>query len=171
MRRAILRATVGALLLSAGGSASENKVALNDLPPALRQQVLAETRGDVLIAISKTGPRGHVLYEVDTKRENRRRIVVFTDRGRVTSVERELDPRTLPPAVQKTLATLGTVLTAASVTKGTVITYKAAVEKNRKRSTVVLDQRGRRLLPTNRPERVGDSQAVIFTRGPSEDLG
>ena len=82
------------------------------------------------------------LRKVETKLNGRTRDLLFDAAGALIEVEEEVASDTLPAAVQTALKARGKVQKVEAVTKGSVVTYEAEIEKNGKKSEVVVDGRG-----------------------------
>ena len=140
-RRLVLTAAM-VLASSFGLLAAERKVQLKNLPPAVQKAILEQTKGATVIGYVEEREDGKVSYEAETKVNGRTRDLLFDAAGTLIEVEEEVAPDTLPAAVQTALSTRGKVLKVEAVTKGSVVTYEAEVEKNGKKSEVVMDARG-----------------------------
>lgn len=122
--------------------AGEKKVQFKNLPAPVQKAVQDQTAGASIVGLSEERENGKVLYEVETKVNGRTRDLLFDAAGTLVEVEEEVAPESLPAAVQSALATRGKVSKVEAVTKGSVVTYEAQVEKNGKKSEVVLDATG-----------------------------
>ena len=140
-RRLVLTAAM-VLASSFGLLAAERKVQLKNLPPAVQKAIQEQTKGATVIGYVEEREDGKVSYEAETKVNGRTRDLLFDAAGTLIEVEEEVAPDTLPAAVQTALSTRGKVLKVEAVTKGSVVTYEAEVEKNGKKSEVVMDARG-----------------------------
>ncbi len=140
-RRLVLTAAM-VLASSFGLLAAEKKVQLKNLPPAVQKAIQEQTKGATVIGYVEEREDGKVSYEAETKVNGRTRDLLFDAAGTLIEVEEEVAPDTLPAAVQTALSTRGKVLKVEAVTKGSVVTYEAEVEKNGKKSEVVMDARG-----------------------------
>lgn len=140
-RRLVLTAAM-VLVSSFGLLAAEKKVQLKNLPPAVQKAIQEQTKGATVIGYVEEREDGKVSYEAETKVNGRTRDLLFDAAGTLIEVEEEVAPDTLPAAVQTALSTRGKVLKVEAVTKGSVVTYEAEIEKNGKKSEVVVDARG-----------------------------
>ena len=68
--RTLLLINVAALLPGTGLLAAEKKLRIEDLPPAVRQTVKAETKNATLVALAKEKEKGKTVYELETKKAN-----------------------------------------------------------------------------------------------------
>ena len=145
MRCASTVVLVAVVLLGAGQrvSASEHKVQMKDLPPAVRTAVEAETQGATIKGLSKEVEGGKTFYEAETIRDGKSRDLLFDASGKLVEVEETIAFDAAPAAVRTALAGRGKVLKMESVTKGGVVTYEAHVQKNGKTSEVALDANGK----------------------------
>jgi uncharacterized membrane protein YkoI len=129
-----------------GISAQDKKVQLKNLPAAVQKAVQDQTKGATLVGFSEEREDGKVLYEAETKVDGRTRDLLFDSAGALIEIEEEVAPAALPAAVQSSLGTHGKVLKVESVTKGSTVTYEAQVEKNGKKSEVVVDAKGNAIV-------------------------
>ncbi len=129
-----------------GISAQDTKVQLKNLPAAVQKAVQDQTKGATLVGFSEEREDGKVLYEAETKVNGRTRDLLFDSAGTLIEVEEEVAPAALPAAVQSSLSTHGKVLKGEAVTKGSTVTYEAQVEKNGKKSEVVVDAKGNAIV-------------------------
>jgi uncharacterized membrane protein YkoI len=135
---------VAVLAVTTIGAASEKKVQMNDLPPAVRSAIEAETKDSTVKGVSREVENGKTMYEAETVRNGHSRDLLFDATGAVVEVEEELALDKAPEAVKAALAAHGgTILTLESVTKGSTVTYEAQVQKDGKRSKVALDGSGK----------------------------
>lgn len=144
-RRLVLTAAV-VVATGIGVSAQDKKVQLKNLPAAVQKAVQDQTKGATLVGFSEEHENGKVLYEAETKVNGRTRDLLFDSTGTLIEVEEDLAPAALPAAVQAALSTHGKVLKVESVTKGSTVTYEAQVEKNGKKSEVVVDAKGNAIV-------------------------
>lgn len=129
-----------------GISAQDKKMQLKNLPAAVQKAVQDQTKGATLVGFSEEREDGKVLYEAETKVNGRTRDLLFDSAGTLIEVEEEVAPAALPAAVQSSLSTHGKILKVESVTKGSTVTYEAQVEKNGKKSEVVVDAKGNAIV-------------------------
>jgi predicted aspartyl protease len=119
------------------------KVQLKDLPTAVQKTVQEETKSATLVGIGKEKEKGKTVYELETKVNGRTRDLMIDAAGRVYLVEEETALDSVPPAVKTALQSQGKLLRLETLTKGTAVTYEAQVEKNGKKSEVVVDAGGK----------------------------
>jgi uncharacterized membrane protein YkoI len=122
-----------------GISAQDKKVQMKNLPAAVQKAVQDQTKGATLVGFSEEREDGKVFYEAETKVNGHTRDLLFDSAGTLLEVEEEIAPAALPAAVQSSLSTHGKILKVESVTKGSTVTYEAQVEKNGKKSEVIVD--------------------------------
>ena len=135
---------VAIVLLGAGrASATEHKVQMKDLPPAVRTAVEAETQGATIKGLSKEVEGGKTFYEAETIRDGKSRDLLFDASGKLVEVEETIAFDAAPAPVRTALAGRGKVLRMESGTKGGVVTYEAHVQKNGKTSEIALDANGK----------------------------
>ena len=145
-RRLLLAGTV-VVAVGMSASAGAKGVQLKNLPAAVQKSVQDQTKGATLVGVSEEKEKGKVIYEVETKVNGRTRDLLFDGAGTLLEVEEEVAVETLPAAVQSALTARGTVLKVEALTKGSTVTYEAQVEKNRKKSEVVVDANGNPVKP------------------------
>lgn len=133
-----------AIVLGAGLGlfAAEKKMQLKNLPPAVQKAIQEQTKGATIIGYVEEREDGKVFYEAETKVDGRTRDLLFDATGTLVEIEEEVAPTSLPAVVQSALNTRGKVLKVEAVTKGGTVTYEAEIEKNGKKSEVVMDARG-----------------------------
>lgn len=138
------RMLTAAMVLAAGFGplAAEKKMQLKNLPPAVQKAVQEQTKGATLVGFAEERENGKVLYEAETRLNGRTRDLLFDHTGVLVEVEEEVALETLPAAVQSALTTRGKALKVEALTKGSTVTYEAQVEKNGKKSEVVVDALG-----------------------------
>jgi uncharacterized membrane protein YkoI len=139
--------TLSALALAAGAVASEKKVQMKDLPPAVQKAVQEETKGAVLKGLAKETENGKTYYEAETTVNGHARDLLFDTAGKLVEVEEEIAMDAAPAAVQSALKGKGKVLMLESVKKGDTVTYEAHIERNGKKSELALDASGKPIKP------------------------
>ena len=126
----LLVSALGAVLLLPAVAA--DKLKMEDLPAAVQTSVKEQTRNATLVGISKEVEKGKTVYEVETSINGKTRDLMLDDAGKVTSVEEEVDIKSIPDrarqAIQKNAAG-GTVKKVEIVTVGSIVTYEAAIQK------------------------------------------
>jgi uncharacterized membrane protein YkoI len=127
--------------------AADKKVQLKNLSPAVQKAVQEQTKGATLVGILEEKEDGKVLYEVETRLNGKTRDLLLDSTGAVVEVEEEAALDTLPAAVQSALNAHGKTLKVEVLTKGSTVTYEAQVEKNGKKSEVVVDAQGKVIEP------------------------
>lgn len=134
----------GWLLLASllGLAASEKKVHLKDLPPAVQAAVQEETKGATLKGLAEERENGAVFYEAETIVKGHTRDVLFDTAGKIVVVEEEMAIDAVPAPVRTAFQARGTIHKVESVTKGGTVTYEAEVDKNGKRSEVAVGADG-----------------------------
>ncbi len=140
VRSFLLAAAV--LATSVGLVAAGQTVQLKNLPAAVQKAVQDHTKGATVVGLSEEREDGKVLYEVETTIKGRTRDLLFDSAGTLMEVEEEVALDAVPAAVRSVLSTRGKVLKVESLTKGTTVTYEAQVDRNGKKSEVVIDAKG-----------------------------
>ena len=145
IRRSLITAIVTAIVVTISGRASAAQMdkQLKKLPAAVQAAVKEQTKGATLVGVSEEKADGKAVYEVETKVNGRTRDLLIDRAGTVIEVEEEVTLEMLPAAVQSALSARGKVLKVETLTKGSTVTYEAQVEKNGKKSEVVVDATGK----------------------------
>jgi uncharacterized membrane protein YkoI len=137
-----LAATVLALGVTAL-FAADKKIQAKDLPPAVQKAVQEETKGATIKGYAKEVENGKTMYEVETTVNGHSRDLVFDAAGTLVAAEEAIGLDAVPAAVKSALEARGKVLAVETVTKGKTVTYEAQIEKNGKKSEVVVDASGK----------------------------
>ena len=121
------------LVVLAGASliAGEKRIQQKDLPPAVQKAAQEASKGAQVAGYSKETEKGKTFYEMELKVNGRTRDVSFDEQGNTVSVEQQVALSDVPPAVQEGLkkaAGKGRITLVETVTKGSVVTYEAAVK-------------------------------------------
>ncbi len=139
----VLCAVLSICCLSA--AASEKKVKMQDLPPAVQATVKAQTQGATLLGLNMEVENGKTEYEAETKVNGHARDIQIDPAGKIVAIEEEVPFEVIPPAAKAGLTKLsagGKIQKVESVTKGTTVTYEAVVTKSGKRSEIVVSKDG-----------------------------
>jgi uncharacterized membrane protein YkoI len=124
--------------------ADEQKVALKDLPAAVKATVEAETKNATIKKITKETEKGKTVYEVASLVNGRTRDFMIDATGKVYQVEEQLDADKAPAPVRSALEAQGTILVLESVNENGVTTYEGQVKtKAGKKLTMELDAAGK----------------------------
>lgn len=126
-------------------TAAEQKMKVKDLPAPVQQTVQDETRNAQLLGVSKEVEGGKTMYEIETKVGGMTRDLLVDAAGKVVEVEQEVAMDTVPAAARTAIegyAKGGKVVKVESVTKGSVVSYEAAVSKGGKKSEVAVTADG-----------------------------
>ena len=141
MRKLILMSLVLGIAGATGALASEKKVKMADLPSAVQQTVKEQTKGATLVGLNKEIEGGKTTYEAETKVNGRSRDVEIDESGAVVAIEEEVALDSIPAAakaaIEKQVAG-GKIRKVESVTKGSTVTYEAAVTINGKKSEIAV---------------------------------
>ena len=146
--RALLLTTV-VLGVTAELVAADKKVQMKDLPPAVQQAVQQEeSKGAKIVGLAKETEAGKTMHEVETTIGGHTRDLLFDSTGKLVETEEETPIAAVPAAVKTAFESRGKVLKVETLTKGTAVTYEAqVVEKNGKKSEVVVDAAGKPAKP------------------------
>jgi hypothetical protein len=117
------------LLALAAVAAADKKLALTDLPPAVRKTVQEQANGAEIKNIGKETEHGVTQYEVETMRNGKHRDFNVDTKGNLIEVEEEttLDavPAAVRVAIEKKVAD-GKLTMGETVTKGSQTFYEAS---------------------------------------------
>jgi len=120
--------------------ASEKKVKMEDLPPAVQATVREQSKGATIRGLSMEVEKGKTIYEAELTVNGHGKDVSIDASGAIVEVEEEVALESIPAAAKSALlkaAGAGKVLKVESVTQGsTVVAYEATVMKGTKRSEV-----------------------------------
>lgn len=125
--------------------AAETKVNMQDLPPAVQNAVKEQTRNATLVGLSKEKEKGQTVYEVETKVNGRTRDLLLDKTGAVIEVEEEVDLNSIPAAAKDAIqkkAAGAKINKVETVTKGSTVSYEAAITKNGKKSEIAVNADG-----------------------------
>lgn len=131
--------------LSLGAAASEKKVKMQDLPPAVQETVKAQTQGAALLGLNMEVENGKTEYEAETKVSGHSRDIQIDPTGKIVAIEEEVPFDSIPAAAKAGLTKLaagGKIKKVESVTKGNTVTYEAVVTKDGKSSEIVVAANG-----------------------------
>jgi uncharacterized membrane protein YkoI len=134
---------VAVTMMTAAATAAEQKIAMKDLPPAVRAAVEAETQGATVKGLTQETDKGKTFYEAETMRNGRSRDLLFDATGQLVEVEEAIDLTAVPAAVKAAFEHQGTIVKVESVTRGQTVTYEAVVTRHGKRSEVAVDAAGK----------------------------
>jgi hypothetical protein len=153
VRTMVLRASLvlfGPLVLIATGSlGQEKKIQRSDLPPAVEDTVVAESRGAVIQGFSLENENGQTFYEAETTVSGHRRDVLIDKSGAVVEVEEQVPFGSLSASVKEGLqakAGKGKIVRVESITKhDRLVAYEAKVLTGTKKSEVQVGPDGKPL--------------------------
>jgi len=141
-----MRITISVLvaLVFLAGPAQAGQPGMNNLPPAVKATVEAESKGATIKGVSREKEQGKTVYELETLVNGRTRDLMIDGDGKVYLVEEQLDPAQAPAAVRDALQKAGTIVRLESVTAKGATHYEARVRgKNGKVSSLELDADGK----------------------------
>jgi hypothetical protein len=140
MNRNALFGTAIAMLLSAGGLASEVAIKMKDLPTAVRKTVEEQGKGATLHGLSKEVEAGKTYYEAELKVNGRNKDVLIDATGAVVEIEEEAALDSLPEAARASIekqAGKRRIVSVESVTKNNnIVAYEAKVQGTGKSSEI-----------------------------------
>jgi uncharacterized membrane protein YkoI len=145
MRNIIAMALISTLLIGgAAALASERKIAMKDLPPAV-QQAIKDQGGATVRGLAKEVDKGKTLYEAELTVNGHSKDIMFDEQGTMVSVEEESALDQIPPAARTAIEKAtgsGKVSAVEKLTEGGHVFYEAQVTKGGKRSEVKVDASG-----------------------------
>jgi uncharacterized membrane protein YkoI len=140
-----MRNIIGLVIVLAAGvtlAASDKKIQMKDLPPAVRQAVEAETKGAALKGLALEKEEGKTYYAAETTVNGRSRDLRFDATGHLVEVEEQMAIDAAPAPVQAALKGRD-VVRLESVTKDKAVTYEVQVRTKGKTSSMTLDANGK----------------------------
>ena len=130
----------------AGDKEKGKTIQQSDLPPAVATTVVQETAGGTVTKYTLASPDGSAVYEIEMMVNGKPREIVVGPDGVLLAVKQEVAWAELPSNIQSGLqqqAGSGTIGKVTSKTKqGNVVSYKAEVDTNGKKSHVKVDSTG-----------------------------
>lgn len=121
--------------------AAEMKLKIESLPPAVQAAVKEYTRDAKLVGLSAEKENGKTVYELETKRTDGKTVDMLIDSGgAVVETEEEVDLNSIPEAARAAIrqkAAAGSVQKVEKLTKGSAVSYEAAVKTKSGKSTEV----------------------------------
>jgi len=136
-------------LLAAISLGQEKKIQRSDLPPAVEDTVVAESRGAVIQSFSIENENGQTYYEAEMTVNGHGRDVLIDKSGAVVEVEEQVPFESLSPSVREGLqakAAKGKIIKVESITKhDRVVAYEAKVLTGTKKSEVQVGPDGKAL--------------------------
>jgi len=139
------RITALASLASLSLLASETRVQMKDLPEPVQKTVREQTKSAKLRGLAKEVENGKTFYEAETTVNGKSRDILMDATGAIVEVEEATTLESIPDAAQKAFkraAGSGKILTVETVTKGSVVSYEAVVQKGGKKSEVAVNVDG-----------------------------
>ncbi len=126
--------------------AADQKIKLQDMPPAVQQAVMEQSKGATVRGYSKEVEDGTTSYEAELTVNGRARDISFGADGKVLAVEEVVALDSVPAparaAIQKAVGT-GKLNKVEAVTEKGITNYEAAITKSGKQSEVKVDSNGK----------------------------
>ena len=126
--------------------AADQKIKLQDMPPAVQQAVKEQSTGATVRGYSKEVEDGTTSYEAELTVNGRAKDISFGADGKVLAVEEVVTLDSIPAAsraaIQKAVGT-GKLNKVESVTEKGTTNYEAAFTKDGKKSEVKVDSNGK----------------------------
>jgi uncharacterized membrane protein YkoI len=145
MRNIMATALISTLLIGgAAALASERKIAMKDLPPAV-QQAIKDQGAATVRGLAKEVDKGKTLYEAELTVNGHSKDIMFDEQGTIVSVEEESALDQIPPAARTAIEKAtgsGKVSAVEKLTEGGHVFYEAQVTKSGKTSEVKVDASG-----------------------------
>ena len=126
-----MRFATSVFFLFTAAAVADTKVKMEDLPAAVQKAVKEQTRSADLVGLSKEVEKGKTMYEVETKVNGKSRDLLLDSTGAVVEVEEEVDLSSVPAAAKAAIekkAAGGTIKKVETVTKGSSVSYEAAIK-------------------------------------------
>ncbi len=126
-----MRLATSVFFLFTAAMVADTKVKMEDLPPAVQKAVKEQTKSAALVGLSKEVEKGKTMYEVETKVNGKSRDLLLDSTGAVVEVEEEVDLSSVPAAAKAAIekkAAGGTIKKVETVTKGSSVSYEAAIK-------------------------------------------
>jgi predicted aspartyl protease len=125
--------------------AAETRVQMKDLPPPVQKAVEEQIKTAKLRGLSREVEHGRTYYEAETTVNGKSRDILMDSTGAVVEVEEATAFESIPEAAQRALRTKagsGKILSVESVTKGSVVSYEAVIQKNGRKSEIAVNSDG-----------------------------
>jgi uncharacterized membrane protein YkoI len=127
--------------------ASEYRVKLADLPPAVQATVKEQGKGATIRGYAKEVENGKTTYEVEMTVNGHGKDISMDESGAVVEVEEEVPLDSIPSSAKAAIeeaAGAGKILKVESIAQGgTVVAYEAQVRHGSKRSEVRVNPEGK----------------------------
>jgi uncharacterized membrane protein YkoI len=135
----------GVILPAMFAADTETKIKMKDLPPAVKQAVLEQSKGAALKGLAREVEDGKTFYEAELKVNGRGKDVSFDEAGKVVSIEEEVALDSIPAAARDAMSKqAGTrkIKLVEKVTKGNTIYYEAHVKTSGEDAEIKVDSAG-----------------------------
>ena len=137
------------------GGESQDSIAMDRLPAAVRKTALNEIKGGVVRSISSEVEDGKKVYEFETTVQGRTKDMIIAGDGTLMLVEDRVALDALPAPVRASITRQvgrGTIVALESVTRrSTLAYYEAQVRTGGRRSEIKVDPSGRLILDPRKP--------------------
>lgn len=137
------------LLIATGSLGQEKKIQRSDLPSAVEDTVVAESRGAVIRGFSMENENGQTYYEAEMTVNGHGRDVLIDKSGAVVEVEEQVPFDSLPTSVREGLqakAGKGKIVKVESIAKhDRLVAYEAKVLTGTKKTEVQVGPDGQPL--------------------------
>jgi hypothetical protein len=120
---------------------------MKDLPAAVQKTVTQETKIAKLRGLEKEIEHGKTYYEAETTVNGKSRDILIDPSGTIVEIEEGVTLESLPAAARSGLkhsAGTGKILRVESVTRGSVVSYEAVIERQGKKTEVSVNADGSR---------------------------
>jgi uncharacterized membrane protein YkoI len=125
---------------------AEKRIAMKDLPPAVRTAVDKNTVGSEVKGIRREVEKGKTMFEVETVANGKTRDFVFDANGGIVSVEQEVTIDAIPAGARAAFekkAAGSRISKVETITKGQAVVYEAEiVAKSGKKSEFTVNADG-----------------------------
>jgi hypothetical protein len=127
----------------------EKKINRSNLPPAVEKTVAAQAQGATIRGFNQEKEDGKTFYEAELTVNGHSKDILIDPTGAIAEIEEQVDPASLPPAVQSGLqakAGSGKLGEVVSITKhDKLVAYEAKVTTSGKHSEVQVGPDGKAL--------------------------
>jgi uncharacterized membrane protein YkoI len=141
-----MRAVFAVTLACGALCAADQKIKLQDMPPAVQQAVKAQSKGATVRGYAKEVEDGTTSYEAELTVKGRAKDISFGADGKVLAIEETVTLASIPTparaAIHK-IAGAGKVNKVESVAEKGTTNYEAAITKGGKRSEVKVNAEGK----------------------------
>lgn len=133
------------LILGGTLFSQETRVRMQELPEVVQKTVKEQTKSAKLRGLAKEVEKGQTFYEAETLVNGKTRDVLIDAKGNVVEIEEATALADLPEPAQKAFSAAagqGKIITVEKVTKGSVVSYEATINKAGRKSEIAVNADG-----------------------------